>query len=77
MAKIPYASTMGSLMYEVVATRPNIAFAVGVISRYMANLGKKQWEAVQSIMRYLNGTRDMLGFIFILVPSMGVLVVGR
>ena len=32
MAKIPYASACGSLMYAMVATRPDIAFAVGVVS---------------------------------------------
>ena len=55
MAKIPYASAIGSLMYAMVATRPDIAFAVGV-SRYMATPGKKHWEAVKGIMRYVKGT---------------------
>jgi len=41
MAKIPYASVVGSLMYAMIATRPDIAFAVGVVSRYMSNPGKK------------------------------------
>ena len=43
----------------MVATRPDIAFAVGVVSRYMANPGKKHWEAVKGIMRYLKGTKDL------------------
>ena len=33
MAKVPYASAVGSLIYVMVATRPDIAFAVGVVSR--------------------------------------------
>ena len=37
MDKIPYASTVGSLMYTMIATRLDIAFVVGVVSRYMAN----------------------------------------
>ncbi|MCO5578879.1 hypothetical protein L7F22_032726 [Adiantum nelumboides] len=37
MAKIPYASACGSLMYAMVATRPDIAHAVGVVSRFMSN----------------------------------------
>ncbi|MCO5601983.1 hypothetical protein L7F22_056110 [Adiantum nelumboides] len=41
MAKIPYASACGSLMYAMVATRPDIAHAVGVVSRFMSNPGKK------------------------------------
>ncbi|MCO5598123.1 hypothetical protein L7F22_052215 [Adiantum nelumboides] len=59
MAKIPYASAVGSLMYAMVATRPDIAFAVGVVSRYMSNPGKKHWEAVKCILRYLKGTKDL------------------
>jgi len=37
MSKVPYASVVGSLMYEMVYTRPDIAHAVGVVSRYMNN----------------------------------------
>ncbi|MCO5584842.1 hypothetical protein L7F22_038774 [Adiantum nelumboides] len=59
MAKVPYASACGSLMYAMVATRPDIAFAVGVVSRFMSNPGKKHWEAVKGVLRYLNGTKDM------------------
>ena len=59
MAKVPYSSAVGSLMYAMIATRPDIAFAVGVTSRYMSNPGKKHWEAVKGVMRYLNGTKDM------------------
>ena len=40
MSKVPYASTVGSLMYAMVCTRPDIAHAVGVVSRYMKNPGK-------------------------------------
>lgn len=58
MAKIPYASPCGSLMYAMVATRLDIAFAVGVVSRYMLNPVKKHWDAVKSILRYLSGTTD-------------------
>ena len=56
MALVPYASAVGSLMYAMVCTRPDIAHAVGVVSRYMANPGKEHWEAVKWLMRYLRGT---------------------
>ncbi|MCO5602704.1 hypothetical protein L7F22_056840 [Adiantum nelumboides] len=59
MEKIPYASAVGSLMYAMIATRTDIAFAVGVVSRYMSNLGKKHWEAVKGILRYLKATKNM------------------
>ena len=58
MAKVPYASACGSLMYAMVATRPDIAYAVGVVNRYMSNPREKHWEAINSILRYLSGTAD-------------------
>ncbi len=58
MKGIPYASACGSLMYAMVATRPDIAHAVGVVSRYMSNPGKAHWEAVKCILRYLAGTQS-------------------
>ena len=56
--KIPYASAIGSIMYAMVATRPDLAYVVGVDSRYMSNPGRKHWEVVKHILRYLRGTKD-------------------
>jgi ATP-binding cassette subfamily B (MDR/TAP) protein 1 len=58
MARVPYASTIGSLMYAMVCTRPDISHAVGVVSRYMSNPSKQHWEAVKWILRYLRGTTE-------------------
>jgi len=58
MSKVPYASAVGSLMYAMVCTRPDIAHAVGVVSRYMNNPGKEHWMAVKWILRYLRGTTN-------------------
>ena len=54
---IPH-EVFGSLMYAMVCTRPDIAHAVGVVSRYMNNLGKEHWEVVKWILRYLRGTSN-------------------
>jgi len=40
MSKVPYALTIGSLMYAMVCTWPDIAHAVRVVSRYMSRPGK-------------------------------------
>ncbi|CAM8987567.1 unnamed protein product [Rhodiola kirilowii] len=58
MQKTSYASAIGSLMYAMVCTRPDIAHVVGVVSRFMGNPGKKHWEAVNWILRYLKGTTE-------------------
>ncbi|GKC70667.1 hypothetical protein Tco_1116550 [Tanacetum coccineum] len=59
MSKVPYANAVGSLMYLMVCTRPDIAYAVSVVSRYLANPGKNHWEAVKWILKYLRGTANV------------------
>ena len=56
MSKVPYSLAVGSLMYAMVCTRPNIAHAVGVVSRYMNDPGKEHWMETNWILRYLRGT---------------------
>jgi len=56
MKKVPYALVVGSLMYDMVCTRLDIAHAVGVVSWFLSNLGKEHWAAVKWILRYLRGT---------------------
>lgn len=58
MRSIPYAEAVGSLMYLAIATRPDIAYAVGVLSRFSANPGVAHWKAVKHLFRYLQGTKD-------------------
>lgn len=59
MQKIPYASAVGSLMYAMVCTRPDIAHVVEVVSRFLSNPGKEHWATVKWILRYLQGTSMM------------------
>ena len=56
MSEIPYASAVGSIMYAMVGSRPDLGYAVGLVSRYMGNPGRIHWEAVKWIMKYLAGT---------------------
>jgi hypothetical protein len=56
MSCVPYASVVGSLMYAMVCTRPNIPRAVGVLSRYMSKPGKEHWTLVKRVFKYLRGT---------------------
>ncbi|KAH9794218.1 hypothetical protein KPL71_004820 [Citrus sinensis] len=59
MSRVSYASTVGSLMFAMICTRPDIAQAVGAVSRYMANPGGEHWIAVKKILRYIRGTSDV------------------
>ena len=56
MSRTPYSSVVGSLMYSMVCTRPNISHAMGVVSRYINNPSKEHWKEVQWILKYLRGT---------------------
>lgn len=56
MKTIPYQEAVGSIMYAAQVTRPDIAYAVGVLSRFNKNYGKAHWQAVKRIFRYLKAT---------------------
>ncbi|GJV17432.1 retrotransposon protein, putative, ty1-copia subclass [Tanacetum coccineum] len=55
MSKVPYVNAVGSLMYLMVCTRPDIAYVVNGVSRYLANPGKNHWEAVKWIFEIFTG----------------------
>ena len=47
-------------MYAMLCTRPDICFAIGLVSRYQNNPGQAHWQAVKKIMHYLCGTTDLV-----------------
>ena len=49
MQRVPYASAVGSLMYAMVCTRLDIAHVVGMVSRFLSNLGREHWNAIKWI----------------------------
>ena len=59
MSKIPYALAIGSLMHVMLCTRPDIALAVSVTSRYQANPDEEHWIAFKNILKYLR-TKDLM-----------------
>ena len=56
MSKVPYSLEVDNLMYVMVCTKPDISHEMGVVRRYMNNLGKEHWMVVKCIFRYLRGT---------------------
>jgi hypothetical protein len=49
----PYQQAVGSLMYAMLCTRPNLAYPISVLSQHVANLNIEHWMAVKRIFRYL------------------------
>jgi len=55
----PYRELVGSLMYLMVCTRPDISNSVGEVSRFCENFGIDHWNAALKILKYLKTTKDM------------------
>ncbi|RVW39847.1 Retrovirus-related Pol polyprotein from transposon TNT 1-94 [Vitis vinifera] len=60
MERFPYASAIGSLMYAQVCTHPDITYIVGMLGRYLSNLGMDHWKKAKRVMRYLQRTKDYM-----------------
>ena len=52
-----YASIIGSLRYATDCTRLDIAYAVGVLSRFTSKPSRDHWQAIERVMKYLSGTK--------------------
>ncbi|KAI5116503.1 hypothetical protein M0805_000605 [Coniferiporia weirii] len=58
MKVYPYSQLVSSLMYLAICTRPDIAYAVGVLGRFSSNPGQAHWRAAKHLLRYLKGMVD-------------------
>jgi hypothetical protein len=64
MRVIPYALTIGSIIYAMICTRPDVSYALSATSRYQSNYGEAHWTIVKNILKYLRRTKEaflMLG----------------
>jgi hypothetical protein len=59
MSKVPYASAIGSIMYAMISTRPDVSYALSARSRYQSDPGESHWTAVKNILKYFRRTKDV------------------
>ena len=59
MASVPYRSIIGALQYAASTSRPDVAYAVNVLSKASNNFTAKHWEAAKRVVRYLAGVPDL------------------
>ncbi|PKI73574.1 hypothetical protein CRG98_006022 [Punica granatum] len=59
MSRIPYASAIGSIMYAMLCTRPDVLYALSMMSRYQSDPGERHWIAVKNILKYLRRNKEM------------------
>ncbi|KAM0055964.1 putative RNA-directed DNA polymerase [Helianthus debilis subsp. tardiflorus] len=56
VSQLEYSKVIGCLMYAMISTRPDIAYAVGKLSRFTSNPSAQHWQAVNRLLKYLKGT---------------------
>ena len=55
----PYRELIGSVMFLMVCTRPDIAYTVSALSQFLDKPTPGHWSAAKRLLRYLNGTRNL------------------
>ncbi|CAM8928979.1 unnamed protein product [Rhodiola kirilowii] len=68
VSQLEYSQVIGCLMYAMTSTRPDIAYAVGKLSRYTSNPSTHHWEAIRRVLKYLKGTMNY-GLVYVGFPS--------
>ncbi|CAM8877191.1 unnamed protein product [Rhodiola kirilowii] len=58
ISQVEYSKVIGSLMYLMNCTRPDIAYCVSRLARYTSNPGYEHWKAIVRVLKYLRFTRD-------------------
>jgi len=53
-----YREAVGSLIYLMTCTRPDLSWTVSKLSQYLSNPNEQHWSTVKHVMRYLKGTID-------------------
>ena len=68
ISQLEYSQAIGSLMYAMISTRPDIAYTVERLSRLTCNPSAQHWQAVQRVFKYLKGTMNF-GLCYLGYPS--------
>ncbi|KAK4382659.1 Retrovirus-related Pol polyprotein from transposon TNT 1-94 [Sesamum angolense] len=58
MFQLEYSNVIGCLLYAMTSIRPDIAYAVGKLSRFTSNLSNHNWQAIRMILKYLKKPMD-------------------
>ena len=68
MRRLPYSNVVGCMMYSMIATRLDIAYGMGLVSRFMSCSSKDHSQVVKWLLRYLNGS-SRLGLVYVKAKS--------
>ena len=59
MSKIPYASVIGSIMYTMISSRPDVSFALSMTSRHQSDPGEIHWTMLKNVLKYFRRMKDV------------------
>ena len=59
MNGVPYSEAIGLILWATVVSRPDTAYAVGVLSQFIQNPGQAHWETVKRVVSYLGSMKDL------------------
>ncbi len=54
-----YQSCIGSVMYAMLGTHPDIGYMITKLSQYLSNPGEEHWMAINHLLCYLNSTKSL------------------
>ena len=60
MSLIRYALAIGSIMYSMICTRPDISYALSITRKYQSNPGEGHWVVVKNILKHMRRIKDVL-----------------
>jgi hypothetical protein len=58
MRVIPYTSAIGSIMYAMICTCPDVSYALSATNKYQSNYGDAHWMIVKNILKYLRRIKE-------------------
>ncbi|XP_062119229.1 secreted RxLR effector protein 161-like [Humulus lupulus] len=59
MKDVPYSNEVGSMMYAMIITRSDIAYGIGLVSRFMRKPSPEHWKAAKWLLRYLKTSSQL------------------
>ena len=69
MSAVLYASAIGSIMYAMLCTRPDVCLAISMVERFQSDLGVEHWTTVKNIFKYLKRTKKCFSFMEVIESS--------
>ena len=76
MKNLPYLQVIGSLLYVMCMTRPDVAFHVTTLCKFMHDPSRDCYDAAIALLLYLGHTKDMVGLHYDTVRISSVVIVG-